>query len=210
MDTQRAIEAHRFVADSRRADAGLAIAVGQALREIQNENLFLAVVGEGGSWDDYLKQPDVDLSRDHATRLMRASLIVEQLELDPQDLTGLSSRRLIRDIASAIPFRKGATLAPEVKADILELIEAGRSDLRYGDFLAKVESFKLRHPKATRKGRKPGEKRILEGTPVLDVPTGSAIASVVKVSVSEDFHYVTLKWGTDRINGVNIVSIAGT
>lgn len=105
------------------------VKVGQLLYDLKKSGAYKKAVGDGiDTWDDYISQPEINLSRAEADRLMQ---IYEQFVL----IRGIDRERL-----SEVPIKNLHYLLPLAKkggANIEELLDAAAT-LRQHDFKARV------------------------------------------------------------------------
>lgn len=109
--------------------------MGKLLHELKDKSAFKKAVGAGiDTWDDYIAQPEIHLSRGEADRLIQ---IYEQFVLRFQ---------FDEDFVSEIPIKNLHYLLPIAKAsgdedDIEELLYAAK-DLSQRDFRERVGEIK--------------------------------------------------------------------
>lgn len=109
------------------------VLVGKLLHELKEKGSYKKAVGSGiDTWDDYISQPEINLSRSEAERLIQ---IYEQFVL----IRGISEERL-----AEVPIKNLHYLLPIAKrdgADVGELLDAAAT-LNQRDFKERVGEIK--------------------------------------------------------------------
>lgn len=120
------------------------VVIGKLLYKLNSDDVFLSAVGEGiNTWDDYISQPEIGLSRGEASRLIQ---IYEQFVLR----LGLSEDEVstipIKNIHYLLPVIKNAT---EVNADDIRALIDDAKHLTQKDFKDRMYEAKHESPERT-------------------------------------------------------------
>jgi len=110
------------------------VVMGKLLYELKNKSLFKKAVGDGiETWEDYIQQPEIGLSRGEADRLLQ---IYEQFVLrygfDEDFVSGVP----IKNLHYLLPLAKG-----DKDANMEELLSAAK-ELSQRDFRERVGEIK--------------------------------------------------------------------
>lgn len=109
------------------------VVIGKLLHNLKQKDNFLQAVGEGiNTWDDYISQPEIGLSRGEASRLMQIyEEFVLRLGLSEEEVSKIP----LKNIHYLLPLVKSAS---EEEADNIHALVDDAKNLSQRDFKERV------------------------------------------------------------------------
>ena len=103
---------------------------GKLLFELHKNNLFKKSIGEGGidTWEDFIKQPEIGLSRGEATRMMEIyEWFVLELDVTEEELLDIP----VKALHYLLPVAKSCQLTVEEMGELIDDAKVlSQTDLR--------------------------------------------------------------------------------
>lgn len=102
--------------------------LGSYLKLLHQDDLFKQAVGEGiDTWDDYIAQPEIGLSKGEASRFMQIyETFIERFEFSPKQVSEIP----LKNIQYLLPLAKECADKDEVQTLLSEAKNLSRQDFR--------------------------------------------------------------------------------